>query len=73
MTNNKSELNELPQEWMEKWQEKAPFPLPQSWMDQELLYPPIPRKEEITEKNKQTLDKALYPIRKKNSSKLLNQ
>ena len=27
------------------------------------IYPPIPRKAEITEKNAQTLEKALYPIR----------
>lgn len=72
MTENNSEFNELPQDWLNKWQEQAPVPLPQTWLDQESIYPPIPRKEEITEKNKQTLDKALYPIRKKNTGKLQN-
>ncbi|MBB6445737.1 acetoin utilization protein AcuC [Bacillus benzoevorans] len=73
MTENKASFNELPQDWIDKWQDKAPLSLPQTWMDQESIYPPIPRKEEITEKNKQTLDKALYPIRKNNTSKLQNQ
>lgn len=68
MTENKSEFHDLPHTWLEKWQEKAPLPLPQTWMDEESIYPPIPRKEEITEKNKQTLIKALYPIRKKGST-----
>ena len=65
MTENKSEFDDLPHTWLDTWQEKASVPLPRTWMDEESIYPPIPRKEEITEKNKQTLDKALYPIRKK--------
>ena len=35
------------------------------WDDPDNLYHSHPRKEEITEKNLQTLEKALYPIRKK--------
>jgi acetoin utilization protein AcuC len=37
--------------------------LPTTWEDPVDLYPPIPRKAEITEKNLQTVERALYPIR----------
>jgi acetoin utilization protein AcuC len=62
---NKSGLavGELPDEWIQTWQRKAPAPLPDQWEDPNDLYPPIPRKAEITEKNAQTVEKALYPIR----------
>jgi acetoin utilization protein AcuC len=53
----------LPKSWLDKWQAFSPVPLPQAWDDPESLYPPIPRKAEITEKNAQTVEKALYPIR----------
>jgi len=53
----------LPTEWLEQWQSESPVPLIPTWLDPENLYEPIPRKKEITEKNKQVLDKALYPIR----------
>jgi len=53
----------LPQAWIDKWQVKSPVTLPKTWDDQENLYPPIPRKEEITEKNQQMLAKALSYIR----------
>jgi acetoin utilization protein AcuC len=62
---NKSGLavGELPDEWIQTWQRKAPVPLPDQWEDPNDLYLPIPRKAEITEKNSQTVEKALYPIR----------
>ena len=44
----------------------APFTkdkLPPTWEDDEQEYQSIPRQAEITEKNQQTLEKALYPIR----------
>lgn len=53
----------LPSEWLEQWQKESPVPLITTWMDPENLYEAIPRKAEITEKNKQVLDKALYSIR----------
>ncbi len=53
----------LPKEWIEAWQSKSPINLPKTWEDPDDLYKPIPRKTEITEKNKQMLDKLLYPIR----------
>lgn len=53
----------LPIEWLEKWQSKAPVDLIRNWEDPENLYPTIPRKPEITEKNAQTVIKALQHIR----------
>ncbi|WP_428911297.1 acetoin utilization protein AcuC [Niallia sp. Krafla_26] len=63
MTDNKSELSELPSSWVNKWQPYTSDKLPLRWEDDEQLYPPIPRRAEISEKNKQTLEKSLYPIR----------
>ncbi|MEC1637681.1 acetoin utilization protein AcuC [Schinkia azotoformans] len=53
----------LPTEWIEKWQPKSPVKLIPTWEDPSNLYPPIPRKQEITEKNMQTMEKALQHIR----------
>lgn len=53
----------LPSEWLNEWQSKAPVPLIPTWEDPENLYPVIPRKAEITEKNAKTTEKALYHIR----------
>ena len=53
----------LPSEWLAHWQKESPVPLIPTWMDPDNLYEAIPRKAEITEKNKQVLDKALYSIR----------
>ncbi|CAG9622114.1 Acetoin utilization protein AcuC [Sutcliffiella rhizosphaerae] len=52
----------LPSNWIDKWKDLAPVELPLTWEDTQDLYSPIPRKQEITEKNKQILLKALYPI-----------
>ncbi|WP_216828964.1 acetoin utilization protein AcuC [Alkalihalobacterium elongatum] len=54
----------LPQAWLDEWQDKAPVPLVPTWEDPENLYPPIPRKPEIVEKNQKTVEKALYHIRR---------
>lgn len=54
----------LPDSWIEKWQHKASYPLPTHWHDPESLMPSIPRKNEITEKNKQMLHHALAFINK---------
>ncbi|WP_026582528.1 acetoin utilization protein AcuC [Bacillus sp. J33] len=63
MTENSNSYGNLPLEWINTWKKHAPVPLPLEWDDPEDLYPPIPRKNEITEKNAQTVDKVLYPIR----------
>lgn len=42
--------DDIPQDWIAKWQKQCPVTLPSSWSDPADLYPPIPRKPEITEK-----------------------
>ncbi|WP_066386097.1 acetoin utilization protein AcuC [Neobacillus mesonae] len=68
MTENRICYGSLPADWLEYWQKKSPVELPKEWDDPENLYPPIPRKPEITEKNLNTLEKALYPIRSQKKS-----
>lgn len=63
MTNQQVPTGTIPQEWLDNWQKEAPVTLIPTWEDPEDLYESIPRKEEITEKNQQTLEKALYMIR----------
>ncbi len=65
MTENSNCYGSLPDEWVRTWSNKSPVPLPTEWDDPVDLYKPIPRKTEITEKNAQTLEKALFPIRNK--------
>jgi acetoin utilization protein AcuC len=69
MTENSNCYGSLPEDWVQYWQEKSNVTLPREWDDPENLYPPIPRKEEITEKNRLTLEKALYPIHQHKSTK----
>lgn len=52
----------IPEEWMKEWEAQSPVALPPNWEDPIDMYKAIPRKQEITEKNKQILLKALYPI-----------
>ncbi|MDP4085884.1 MAG: acetoin utilization protein AcuC [Bacillota bacterium] len=63
MTENTNSFGPLPSDWIRFWQKEASVELPMEWDDPDPLYPPIPRKEEITEKNLRTLEKALFPIR----------
>lgn len=70
MTENSNCFGTLPSSWIDKWKEASPVPLPLSWDDPEGIYKPIPRKMEITEKNRQTLEKALYPIRSMKRSEI---
>jgi acetoin utilization protein AcuC len=63
MTENSNCSGSLPASWVEEWQIRAPVSLPTTWEDPIDLYPAIPRKAEITEKNLQTVERALYPIR----------
>ncbi|WP_339251047.1 acetoin utilization protein AcuC [Sporosarcina sp. FSL W8-0480] len=53
----------LPDEWLNAWQDQSPVPFIKTWQDPKPLYDPIPRKAEITEKNTQMLNKALHIIR----------
>ncbi|MFJ5715908.1 acetoin utilization protein AcuC [Neobacillus sp. NPDC093127] len=68
MTENSNCYGSLPADWVDYWQKESPVPLPKEWDDPDNLYPPIPRKAEITEKNLITLEKALYPIRNQKKS-----
>ncbi|WP_078555516.1 acetoin utilization protein AcuC [Bacillus alkalicellulosilyticus] len=64
MTNQTSlAQGKLPQEWLDAWSSKSETSLLPSWQDPPNLFTPIPRKTEITEKNKKMLEKALYHIR----------
>lgn len=71
MTENSNCCGSLPAEWINKWKEHAPVPLPLEWDDPADLYEPIPRKSEITEKNARTVDKVLYPIRNRTMTESL--
>ncbi len=55
-------------EWIKRWQSESPVPLVETWEDPNPLYKPIPRKEEITEKNAQMLKQALHLVREKRES-----
>ncbi|KOO46811.1 acetoin utilization protein AcuC [Priestia koreensis] len=61
--NNRFLQGDLPKEWIDKWSSYSPVPLCTTWDDQQGIYEPIPRKGEITEKNRNTVSKALYVIR----------
>jgi acetoin utilization protein AcuC len=63
MTNQTAHVTEpLPDVWLTKWNKQAEVELPTLWEDGNIV-PQIPRKPEITEKNKKTLEKALFHIR----------
>lgn len=56
----------IPDEWLEKYQQEAPVQLVPTWDDPADLYEPIPRTAEIQEKNAQMMKKALNIIHKNN-------
>ncbi|MGD6802613.1 acetoin utilization protein AcuC [Rossellomorea vietnamensis] len=68
MAQRKEGMKQFPEQWTKRWQEEAPVPLPVSWEDPPGIYPNIPRKPEITEKNFQTVEKALYQLRQQQGS-----
>lgn len=63
MTDNLPNDSQLPIEFINKWSKKTTVSLPTTWDDPENLYAPIPRKEEITEVNQETLQKLLHTIK----------
>lgn len=67
MNNYPDVKGELPTSWVNKWKAKAPIPIATAWEDPENMYKPIPRKPEITEKNKQTVERLLHFIRQQTS------
>jgi acetoin utilization protein AcuC len=64
MTGNPNVNGSLPNEWIATWQPHASVPIATTWEDPLDLYPPIPRKQEIEEKNEKTVVKALETIRR---------
>lgn len=63
MNNFSLPTGKLPVSWVEKWQPESPVKLIDTWEDPQNMYKAIPRKAEITDKNHQMLNKALYMIR----------
>ncbi|MDQ0351278.1 acetoin utilization protein AcuC [Alkalibacillus filiformis] len=65
VANNHGEIfsGAIPENWLNKWQKESPVNLPTTWHDELSIYEPIPRKEEITEKNAILVSKLLEPIR----------
>lgn len=52
----------LPSAWLSQWQPESPVELPVTWLDNKEAWTPMPRREEITLKNRQTKDIALLYI-----------
>ncbi|MFZ7133615.1 MAG: acetoin utilization protein AcuC [Eubacteriales bacterium] len=55
-------LKNISPQWIEKWQKYSHNTIPVCWQDPVELVKPVPRKEDITYKNKSTLRNALYTI-----------
>jgi len=54
---------DIPAEWLKRWQSESPVDLPQTLHDPDGLFSPIPRRAEITEKNRRTTDQVLQMIK----------
>ncbi|MFD0867658.1 MULTISPECIES: acetoin utilization protein AcuC [Paenibacillus] len=52
-------LTPLAPEWLARWQPESPLPLPDTWLDPVETWEPIPRRKEISEKNRQTKEIAM--------------
>jgi acetoin utilization protein AcuC len=42
----------LPADWRTRWQQESPVPLPAAWLDPVNDWEPMPRRNEITSRNK---------------------
>ncbi|MZQ81714.1 acetoin utilization protein AcuC [Paenibacillus sp. 5J-6] len=54
---------ELPQAWLDAWQSKSPVQLVNTWLDPVDAWAPIPRRQVITEKNRQTKDLSMMYLK----------
>ncbi|MFC5453155.1 acetoin utilization protein AcuC [Paenibacillus aestuarii] len=53
----------LPQAWLDAWGGKSPGPLPETWLDPVHAWTPIPRRQIITDKNRQTKEIAMMYLK----------
>lgn len=53
----------LPQAWLDAWQSESPIQLPATWLDPVHNWEPIPRRQAIMEKNRQTKELALMYLK----------
>ncbi|MFC7320296.1 acetoin utilization protein AcuC [Halobacillus campisalis] len=53
---------DLPQGWIKNWEAQSPVELPKQWSDPADAYEAIPRRQEITEKNKKVLESCMKLI-----------
>lgn len=60
----KDHLLELPTEWTEYWQDRSPASLPAAWLDSTDQWDVMPRRTEITEKNRSTKELSLLYLKK---------
>jgi acetoin utilization protein AcuC len=54
----------LPEDWVSRWQPQNPTPLPTTWLDSLDDWEPMPRRNEITEKNRKTKEISLLYLKK---------
>lgn len=54
----------IPSAWLDTWQQEAPVSLPKEWKDPKGLYPEIPRRQEINQKNARTVKQTLKMLSK---------
>jgi len=52
----------LPQSWLTHWKQRAQATLPTTWLDEEHEIEPIPRRQEITEKNRMVTQIAIQDL-----------
>jgi acetoin utilization protein AcuC len=54
---------ELPQAWLDAWQGKSPVELPHTWLDPVATWAPIPRRQEIQDRNRQIKELAMMYLK----------
>jgi acetoin utilization protein AcuC len=54
---------ELPQAWLDAWQGQSPIQLPTTWLDPVHDWAPMPRRQAITDKNRQTKELAMMYLK----------
>lgn len=53
----------IPEEWLARWQPESPVTLPKTLHDPNGIFAPIPRRAEITEKNRRTVEQVSQMIK----------